>query len=74
MIPPHPVEYFEKVGDMTFVKPEFEEKFGVPRSKRLTKTTIRLWEGGLVHFQISTEYTGKQTEQKKQMITHVLFS
>lgn len=53
------VEYFEKKGDITRVKPEFDEKFGhVKRSKRLTRTDVVRWEDGRIPYTIDQSYSG----------------
>ena len=56
-----PTEYFEKKGDITWLKPEFREKFDHSRrSKRLTKTDIELWEDGIIPYSFSSSYSCKE--------------
>ena len=54
-------EYFEKEGDMTWIKPEFDEKVGRPsRSKRLARKNMRKWKNGVVPYEIAGgHYTGE---------------
>ena len=54
------IEYFKKVDDMTFVKPEFMKKLhhDEKRSKRLVKRNVNLWPNGVIPYAFSTSYNG----------------
>ena len=54
------VEYFKHEADITYVMPEFYEKFGheEERFKRLTSTTAAKWENGIVPYAMAESYSG----------------
>ena len=54
------VEYFKHEADITYVMPEFYEKFGheEERFKRLTTTSVARWENGIVPYVMSESYPG----------------
>lgn len=60
------LEYFKKEGDITWVRPEFDEIFGKlynknGRSKRLTRTDYFTWDDGVIPFSLSESYSGSYT-------------
>lgn len=59
ILPTSFTEYFEKVDDITTIRPEFAERLGHhERPKRLTRTTAVLWENGCIPYEISSSYSG----------------
>ncbi len=57
------IDYFIKFQDMTFIRPEYREKFEHhDRQKRLALNSAALWENGYIPYSFSSHYSSKKLQ------------